>query len=135
MDSLDNIAQSLPRESVPRVDADSIGALAHDTSAYVQAWSSLLVSETRLARVSLVRLAFAALIIPALALGICITVDALAATLLNRWLHDWSGCIGIVLFLNLAGLVGLLVGMRRWWRNLSLPRSRGALSKLLGSMA
>jgi hypothetical protein len=46
-------------------------------------------------------------------------------------LHDWTSSIAIALTLNLAGLAALLFVMRRWWRNLSLPRSRGALTHLL----
>jgi hypothetical protein len=127
--AVDPASLSAPEE--PTQNADSIGDLAHDTSAYVRAWSALVSSETRLAGRSAVRLALAALVIPALALAICITVDALLVALLNRWLHDWTSSIAIALTLNLAGLAALLFGMRRWWRNLSLPRSRGALTHLL----
>ena len=133
MNPVDHVTHSVPEADAPSVA--SIGNLAHDTSDYLHAWSSLLASETRLARVSAVRLAFAALIIPALALGICITCEALIAAVLNRWLHDWSSCIAITLFLDLIALCGLLVFMRRWWRNLSLPHSRGALARLLERMA
>lgn len=137
MNSTEPITTSVPDGST--LDAPAIAAsaseLAHTTSDYVHAWSKLLASETRLARVSVVRLALAALVVPALALAICITLDAFIIALLNRWLHDWSSCIAIVLFANLAGLFGLLLGMRQWWRNLSLPRSRGALVQLLGRMA
>ena len=116
-------------ESAP--NAASIGDLAQDTSAYVSAWSELVASETRLAGASAGKLVLAALVIPALALAICIIVDALVVAVLNRWLHDWSSCIALALLLNLTGLAALLFGMRRWWRNLSLPRSRGALTHVL----
>jgi len=111
--------------------AASLGDLAHDTSDYVRAWSALLASESQLARISAIRLVCGALVLPALALAICVSLDGLAATLINRWLKDWSSCIAIVLFANLIGLYTLLICMRRWWRNLSLPRSRGALARLL----
>ena len=127
--AIDPASGSSPGE--PIHNADKIGDLAHDTSAYVRAWSALVTSETRLAGKSVLRLAFAALVIPALALAICSTVDALLIALLNRWVHDWTSSIAIVLTLNLAGLAALLFVMRRWWRNLSLPRSRGALTQLL----
>jgi hypothetical protein len=127
--AVDPSSRSSPGEPAP--NTDSIGDLAHDTSAYVRAWSVLVTSETRLAGKSALRLALAALAIPALALAICIIVDALVVALLNRWLHDWSSCIAIALLLNLSGLGVLLFAMRRWWRNLSLPRSRGALTHLL----
>jgi hypothetical protein len=131
VNSAEHVAQPLAQEPAPTA---SVGAVAHDTSEYVRAWSALLASETRLARVSLVRLGLAALIVPALALGICITLDAFLVTVLNRLLGDWSSCLAMVLLANLAGAYGLLVAMRRWWRNLSLPRSRGALAQLLERM-
>jgi hypothetical protein len=114
--------------------APALAAVAHDTSAYVQAWSELLASETRLARVSLGRLGFAVLVLPALALGICITLDAFLVAVLSRFVHDWSSCVALVLFANLAAAYALLVAMRHWWHTLSLPRSRGALTQLLGRM-
>jgi hypothetical protein len=133
MHAVDPIAQTQecrpPGE--PASSVASVSDLAQDSSDYVRAWSSLVASETRLATASALRLALAALIIPALALAICITVDALVVAVLDRWLHDWASSIAITLLLNLAGLFALLVVMRRWWRNLSLPRSRGALTRLL----
>jgi hypothetical protein len=129
---VDRATHSSSDEPIP--DVASIEHLAHDSSEYLRAWSVLFVAETRLARTSALRLAFAALVIPVLVLAICITVDALIVTLLNRWLHEWSLCIAITALLDLAGLCVLLVAMRHWWHNLSLPRSRGALTHLLGRM-
>ena len=115
--------------------AASLGDLATETSDYVRAWSSLFASETRLAGISVMRLVFAALVLPAVALCICIVVDALLATLLQRWLGDWASSAALVLCLDLVALVGLVAAMRSWWRNLSLPRSREALSHLLERLA
>ncbi|MGH8042106.1 MAG: hypothetical protein ACREPN_08700 [Rudaea sp.] len=116
-------------------DAVSIGDLARDTSAYLRAWSELLASETRLARTGLFRLGFAVLVVPVLVLTICVAVDAVLAATLNRWLHDWSSSLAIVLCADAAGLFVLLLAMRRWWRNLSLPRSRDALTRLIQRMS
>lgn len=130
-------AQSLPDSTRPG-EADvaaKLGELALDTSSYVRAWSALLSSETRLAGASMLRLAFALLVVPAIALVICATLDALLAALLQRWLQDWSSCIAIVLCFNLACLYGLLLAMRAWWRDLSLPRSRAALVQLFKRIA
>jgi len=113
----------------------SLANLAIDTSDYVRAWSALFASEARLAGVSAVRLGLGVLIVPALVLVICISVDALLVTLLQRWFHDWASATALVVFANVAGLFGLLAAMRRWWRNLSLPRSRTALGHLLERMA
>jgi hypothetical protein len=108
----------------------TLGDLAVDSAQFVRAWSALLANETRLAGASMLRLVFGLLVVPALALGICLALDALLATLLQRWLQDWASCIAAVLCFNLACLFGLLVALRRWWRNLSLPRSRAALVRL-----
>lgn len=127
--------QSVDPQTQSASETPSLADVAKDTSQYVQAWSKLLASETRLAQASIGRLVLALLVAPALVLAICITFDALLVSLLQRWLHDWSSCMAIVLVLNLAGLFGLIYAMRRWWRNLSLPRSRSALSHLLERMA
>ena len=127
--------QSADPQTHPARENPSLGDVAHDTSQYAQAWAELLVSETRLARASIARLVLSALIVPALALAIAITLDALIVSILQRWLIDWSSCVAIVLLLNLGGLFGLIFAMRHWWHNLSLPRSRGALSQLLERMA
>lgn len=127
--------QSPPAPQSAPVDAASIGDLARDTSAYLHAWSELVISETRLARASLVRLAFAALVVPALVLSICVAANALGAAVLNRWLGDWSSSLAIVLSLDVVGMGVLLWAMRRWWRNLSLPRSREALTHLIQRMS
>ena len=131
MNSAEQVAPSVAQEPAPTA---SLGAVAHDTSEYVQAWSALVASETSLARVSLARLGLAALIIPALALGICMTLNALLATMLHHVLQDWSICLALVLFGNLLGAYGLRVAMRQWWRNVSLPRSRAALTQLIGHL-
>lgn len=131
MNSAEDVASALAQDSAP---AASIGAVAHETSNYVQAWSALVMSETRLASASLVRLGIAALVLPALALGIFINLDAVLVAVINRVLHEWSVSLAIVLFANLLGAYVLLLAMRRWWRNLSLPRSRDALTQLLGRL-
>jgi len=134
-DCADPAAAPLPEgkdESAARAQAASLGDLALDTSEYVRAWSALLASETRLAGASMLRMIGGLLVVPALALVICTAVDAFLITLLQRWLHDWSVCIGIVLCLDLACLYGLLLAIRAWWRDMSLPRSRAALMQLFG---
>ena len=127
--------ESQPAPQAATVDSASIGDLARDTSAYLHAWSELAISETRLARASLVRLAFAVLVAPVLVLTICVAANAVGATLLDRWLGDWSSSLAIVLGLDVVVLGGLLLAMRRWWRNLSLPRSRAALMHLIQRMS
>jgi hypothetical protein len=113
----------------------SLANLAIDTSDYVRAWSALFASEARLAGVSVLRLGLGMLIVPALVLMICVSADALLVTLLQRWFHDWASATAAVVLFNVVCLVGLLAAMRRWWRNLSLPRSRSALGHLLERLA
>lgn len=133
-DRADPDAAPLPerKDESARAQAASLGDLALDTSEYVRAWSALLASETRLAGASMLRLVGGLLVVPALALVICAAVDAFLVTLLQRWIHDWSICIGIVLGFDLACLYALLLAIRAWWRNMSLPRSRAALLQLFG---
>jgi hypothetical protein len=49
------------------------------------------------------------------------------AGLMYRVVSDWALALGGVVLINLGLLVGVLVLLRRWWRTLSLPRSREAL--------
>jgi hypothetical protein len=130
MHAADSDTSSQPPPPVV-ADAASIDELARDTSAYLRAWSALLASETRLARACVLRLAIAMLVVPALVLIIFAAADAVLAATLNRWLDDWSSSLAIVLCADTVGLCALLAAMRRWWRNLSLPRSRDALTRLL----
>ncbi|HZP64893.1 MAG TPA: hypothetical protein VFB32_01170 [Rudaea sp.] len=117
----------------PAADA-SLAGIAQNTTDYVKAWSTLFAAETRVARTSAVRLMFAAAALPAVILGVLIAADALVAALAERLLHDWASGIALTLFLDVAAFGGLLVAMRRWWRNLSLPRSRAAFARLVGRM-
>jgi hypothetical protein len=136
MNSAHGITESLGDEHADSPDATaSIGELARATSTYVRAWSTLLASETRLAGQSAIRIALSVLIFPAIVSAMLLASDALVASVVNHWLHDWAACIAIVLFLDLAALCALLVAMRRWWRDLSLPRSRDALVQLLEKLS
>src|SRR3569623_3489366 len=55
----------------------SLADLAIDTTGYVRAWSALFASEARVAGISMVRLAVGAIVAPAVALVVCISLDAL----------------------------------------------------------
>ena len=113
----------------------SLANLAIDTTDYVRAWSALFASEARLAGISMVRLAIGAIVAPAVALVVCISADALFVTLLQLWWGNWAAATGAVVVFNILCFFGLLLAMRRWWRNLSLPRSRNALGHLLERLA
>jgi len=123
---------AVPEEPPVRDDtAHRIGNLARHTGDYLRAWSELFADEARLARICVNRLLLAALLLCALVLGIVVVGNALAAALLQRWLHDWASAMALTLLFDCAALVGVLLAMRAWWRNLSLPRSRRALHDLM----
>jgi hypothetical protein len=108
-----------------------ISDLAHHTGDYVRAWSDLFAGEAQLARICVNRLLLAAVWTCFLVFGIVVAGNVLAATLLERWLHEWASAVALTLLLNFVVLVALLLAMRSWWHNLSLPRSRRALRELM----
>jgi hypothetical protein len=109
----------------------SLTELARHTAAYVRACWELFASEAALAKSNLVRLLIAALVVPAMAIGVLLGLDGLLAALAYRWSQDWAIALVAVLLLNLAGLLALIMLLRRWWGSLSLPRSRAALSRFM----
>ncbi|MGH8122178.1 MAG: hypothetical protein ACREPT_05355 [Rudaea sp.] len=111
-----------------------LSAIAQHGTQYARAWGALLISEAALAKVNLVRILVLMLVVPALALGALLSIDALLATLAQRWLQDWNLAICSVFLLNIAALLGTLMLLRSWWRSLSLPHSRAALARLIKSL-
>jgi hypothetical protein len=105
--------------------------LAQDAAAYARALGHLALSEAALARVNLVRLLLLALAVPAIVFGILLGFDALLAALALQLFKGWSIAIVCVLVVNATLLVLTLTLLRRWWRSLSLPRSRAALARAL----
>ena len=127
------VAEAPPAQPASAVDGDrdpSLVDLARNSTRFVRAWGSLVASEAALARVNLGRLLLLALFIPAIAIGIVLGLDGVLAGLLYRLLSDWALALGAVVLINVGLLVGVLVLLRRWWRTLSLPRSREALTSL-----
>ena len=108
-----------------------LGELARHSGDYVRAWSELFSDEAQLARICVNRLLFSALWACFLVFGIVIAGNVLTATLLQRWLQDWASAVALTLLVNFVTLFALLLAMRSWWRNLSLPRSRRALRELM----
>ena len=118
--------------STPTADTQrKISELVHHTADYVRAWSELFACEAELARISAQRLVAATVWICLLVLGVVINGNVLTAAVLNRWTQDWVSSFALTLLFNGVVLLGLLLAMRHWWRRLSLPRSRRALSQLL----
>jgi len=125
-------AGALPADSATPPDA-SLGDLARDTGAFAKAWFSLIASEAALAKVNLVRIILVALLVPAIAIGIVVGVNGIAVTLLYALITNWPLAFLGTAVLNIAILVWMLWMLRNWWRTLSLPRSRKALTGLWSS--
>ena len=124
-----NVAvEGAPAGTVP---ADSsLGDLARDTGAFAKTWFRLITSEAALARVNLVRIVLVALLVPAIAIGIVAGVNGIVVTLLYALIASWPLAFLGAALLNVAILVWMLWMLRNWWRTLSLPRSRKALTGL-----
>ena len=89
------------------------------------------MGEVQIARGSFVRMLVAGALIPVFLLTIWAALNLLLAALVARWLGDWIYGYVSILVIN-AALVGILVfGLLRWKRDLTLPRSREALVRLL----
>ena len=115
----------------PAPQADQrVTDLARETAEYARAWLQLAVDEAALAKTNLVRLLVVALMVPAMATGVIVGLDALATALLESLLHSWSIATAIVSGLNIALLLAMLWLLWRWSKSLSLPKSRAAFSRL-----
>ena len=110
--------------------AATLGDVVRDSAEYARALGHLVASEAELAKVNLVRILIVALLLPAIAAGAVLSLDAFFAALLFRWMQDWSFAIGTVALANLVVLACLFLALRSWWRTLSLPRSRAAFASL-----
>jgi len=122
-------AGALPADSAAPSEA-SLGDLARDTGDFVKAWFTLITSEAALAKVNLVKIVLVALLVPAVAIGIVAGVNGIVVTLLFALLENWPLAFVGTAVLNIAVLVWMLWMLRNWWRTLSLPRSRKALTGL-----
>jgi len=122
-----------PAEAAPAAGdstAAVVGKLLHDSTEYARALGQLVASETELAKVNLVRILLVALLVPAISVGAVIALNAWLAALLARWTSSLPIGIGVVALVNIALLALSIWLLRGWWRTLSLPRSRAALSGL-----
>jgi uncharacterized membrane protein YqjE len=108
----------------------AIVELGRHAVSFARAWLELVAGEAALAKANLFRLLLGALVVPALAFGIIGAIDALLAASLFALAGNWMLAIGAVTALNIALLLGLLWLVRDWWRTLSLPQSRDALTRL-----
>jgi hypothetical protein len=107
-----------------------VSKLLRDSTEYARALGQLVASETELAKVNLVRIVVVALLVPAVAAGVVLALNAWLAALLAGWVASWALAIGVVALINVTALAFAVWLLRGWWRTLSLPRSRAALSGL-----
>lgn len=116
-------------------DADAaadagVADIARHTASYLKAWGRLVSSEAAVAKANLALLVIGALLVPALAFAAVVALDALLATLLFELVKRWWGAVLGVLLLDAGALLYVLWLLRAWWRTLSLPHSRQALTRL-----
>jgi hypothetical protein len=120
-----------PADTTETVEEASLRNIAHEGIEYLRNLVQLFFGEVEIARGSFKRLLVAAVLIPVFSLTIWATLNVLLGALVARWLHDWLYGYLAILIVNLA-LVGVFfVGVLRWKRDLTLPRSRAALARLL----
>jgi len=118
-------------ESAEAAQDASLRKIAHEGIEYLRHLMQLFLGEVTIARGSFVRLLAAGAIIPILVLTIWATLNLLLGAFVTRWLGDLIyGYLGILL-INAALVAVLLMSVRRWKRDLTLPRSRDALARLL----
>jgi hypothetical protein len=102
-----------------------------DGADYVRTLLHLFLGEVQIARGSFVRMLAAGALIPVFLLTIWSALNLLVAAIVARVLGDWIYGYLAILLLN-----GILVwvsvrALKRWKRDLTLPRSRDALARLL----
>ena len=113
----------LPDESI----LDSLRDALHGALKVAEASFALLRSELRLARSSamtLIWLAFAFIILGA---GAWLSTIAAVATGIYQVSGNFFLGIAVVAVINLAGIVWVVLIMRRCWRDLSLPQTRALI--------
>lgn len=123
-----------PREAARSDGVDAaqdVSDLARHAGDYLHAWSDLFSGEVQFARICANRLLGGVLCVCFLLCGIAITANLALIALLQHWLHDWAGAALLTLLLDVIALFAMLLAMRAWWLNLSLPRSRRALRQLM----
>jgi hypothetical protein len=127
----------LPPETPPPVETSdasqeaSLRDIAHEGIEYLRNLAQLFFGEIEIARGSFTRLLIAGALIPVLLLTIWATLNILLAALVARWLHDWMYGYLAILIVNVALVAAFVIGVKRWKRDLTLPRSRAALARLL----
>ena len=125
-----------PDEPVPAAPTDAasdvtFSKLAQEGVDYVRGLVQLFLGEVQIARGSVVRMLVAGALIPVFLLTIWTALNLLIAAIVSRVLNDWIYGYLVILLLNGILVWVFVMGLKRWKRDLTLPRSRDALARLL----
>jgi len=124
----EHIAGAPPPEAV---DEATFAKLIHEGGEYVRGMLHLFLGEVQIARGSFVRMLVAGALIPVFLLTIWSALNLLIAAIVSRLLNDWIyGYLSILLLNGILVWVSVMA-LKRWKRDLTLPRSRDALARLL----
>jgi hypothetical protein len=127
----------LPPDAPPPVETSetaqetSLRDIAHEGIEYLRNLAQLFLGEVEIARGSFTRLLIAGALIPVFLLTIWAALNLLLGALVARWMQDWLYGYLAILIVNVALVALFVVGVKRWKRDLTLPRSRAALARLL----
>ena len=127
----------LPPDTPPSVATSeaaqetSLRDIAHEGIEYLRNLAQLFLGEVEIARGSFTRLIIAGALIPVFLLTIWAALNLLLGALVARWLQDWLYGYLAILIVNVALVTVFVIGVKRWKRDLTLPRSRAALARLL----
>ncbi len=113
------------------VNDATFAVLAHEVAEYARSLLQLFLGEVQIARGSVVRMLIAGALIPVFLLTIWAALNLLIAAIVSRVLNDWIYGYLAILLLNGIFVAVLVMGLKRWKRDLTLPRSRDALARLL----
>jgi len=114
---------------------DSIAPLAAGAADVISAWAALLNLELALAQRSLRCLVIGAIALPVAGLSACLSLSALLVALAHAYTNSWLLALLLGAGVQLLALAILLNQIRRWARDLSLPRSRAALVHAMERMS
>jgi hypothetical protein len=109
----------------------SLGDVAASGSQLLRAWVDLFDREFRLARRSLLYLVVSAVVFPIIAFSAWLALSAALVGILERFTGGWLSALSAVAGVQLIAIGILLLLMRRWWRDLTLPQSRAALVRAM----
>ena len=123
-----NDASTKPAEQSPP-------APAADAAALVRAWTRLLDLELNLARRSLHWLLLGAIAVPVIGLSAWLGLSVLIVVSVQAYTQSWLLATLFGAGVQFLALACLFQQLRRWARDLSLPRSRAALTRAMEKMS